>query len=242
MLIVYLGFISTLIFMMSAEYLYPARTQKNLLWHNSKNILMGYLWFLSFSLMPILQNFKYLVIWPRPYMDWRIVTIAGIIILDFGTYWWHRFNHANSFFRRVHWIHHSDSRVNSSTTFRFHYIELAVYYFYKLLICSIFQIPVVVLITYDSLTFFNGAFHHSNIKLNPKIEKFLNLFLVTPSFHYNHHSSELKFANSNYGSFLVFWDKIFKTYTPPQDHPNIGLESKHGKSFLSLLIHPFRKK
>ena len=241
MLLAYLGFFSALIFMTAAEYLFPARAEKNLLRHNGKNILLGYLWFLSFSFIPLLPNFYYIVLWPRPYMDWRIVTVLGILILDFGTYWWHRFNHTNRFFRKAHWVHHSDEHVNFSTTFRFHYVELAVYYLYKLLLCSIFQIPIVVLLTYDSLTFFNGLFHHGNIALHPKLEKLLSPLFVTPAFHFNHHSSDPRFANSNYGSFLIIWDKLFKTYLPPQDHEKIGLKSNFGKSFWQLMIYPFRR-
>lgn len=241
MSLVYLSFFSALIFMITAEYLYPARNQGRAWYHNGKNLLLGYLWFLSFSFLPLLQNFHYLVIWPRPFMDWRVVTAAGIIILDFGTYWWHRFNHTNAFFRKVHWVHHSDSRVNFSTTLRFHYVELAVYYLYKLAICSVLQIPIVVLITYDSLTFFNGLFHHSNIKLHPWLDRVLGKLFVTPRFHFNHHSADRIFANSNYGSFLVIWDKLFKTYTVPQEHAKIGLDSTHKKTFVNLLLYPFRR-
>lgn len=241
MLLIYLGFLTSVVFMISAEYLFPAREQKNLFAHNCKNILLGYLWYLSFSLLPILQNFHYIVIWPRPLMDLKVLMVGGILILDFGTYWWHRFNHANSFFRKAHWVHHSDSYVNFSTTFRFHYIELAVYYLYKLAICSVLQIPLIVLLTYDSLTFSNGLFHHSNIKLNPTLNKYLSFLFVTPEFHFNHHSSDPKYANSNYGSFLVIWDKIFKTYSKPQEHEKIGLSSPYGKSYFQLMIRPFRK-
>lgn len=242
MAVIYLGLFSTILFMMLAELLYPARSQKNLLAHNLRNLALGYTWFLSFSFLPILSNFSYLIIWPRPFMDWKLVMVIGIIILDFSTYWWHRFNHSNSFFRKVHWIHHSDLNVNFSTTLRFHYIELAVYYFYKLALCSILQIPIVVLLTYDSLTYSSGMFHHSNIKLNPWLEKILSPFIVTPSFHFNHHSAELKYANSNYGSFLTIWDRIFGTYTIPQSHVKIGSDAADGKSFIGLWIYPFKRK
>lgn len=243
MYIVYLSFTCSLLFMFVAEKLFPAREQDNLFKHNTKNLLLGLVWFVSFSFLPILQNFQpFTLFGHRPHLDWKVAFVLGVVILDFTTYWWHRFNHSNSFYRKVHWIHHSDSRVNFSTTLRFHYVELATYYALKLLICAVFQIPLVVLLFYDSLTFSNGLFHHSNIKLNPLLERILRTFLVTPSFHLNHHSSEPKYANSNYGSFLVVWDKLFGTYSVPHEPKKIGLGTAEQKTFFALCLRPFQSK
>jgi hypothetical protein len=43
--------------------------------------------------------------------------------------------------------------------------------------------------------------------------------LVTPRFHFVHHSAKQHVANSNYGFVFSAWDRIFGTYTDPGTVP-----------------------
>jgi len=50
--------------------------------------------------------------------------ILGFLLLDLTFYYWHRLNHSISFFWRFHNVHHVDSDLDVSTSFRFHFGEV----------------------------------------------------------------------------------------------------------------------
>ena len=75
-------------------------------WSNSKEIGLLYLIEIPF--------------WPKLFLS--------VVLFDFATYWLHRASHKIPFLWRLHRVHHSDTTMDSSTTFRFHPIELAVVY------------------------------------------------------------------------------------------------------------------
>ena len=46
--------------------------------------------------------------------------VIGLLCFDFTFYWAHRCYHLLPLFWRLHRVHHSDNRVDSTTSFRFH--------------------------------------------------------------------------------------------------------------------------
>lgn len=52
----------------------------------------------------------------------------GVMLYDFTTYWIHRASHKIPLLWRLHRVHHSDTTMDSSTTFRFHPLELILVY------------------------------------------------------------------------------------------------------------------
>lgn len=238
---VYIFIAAAAIFIFIAENLYPSRQQPLSFSHYGKNTFLGFSWFFLVLYLPIQQNFRFISLWQRPGLDWRVATLCGVLILDFATYWWHRFNHTQSFFQKVHWVHHSEEVVNFTTSFRFHFVELSVYYFYKLLICSVLQIPLLVLAFFDFITFISGIFHHSNISIPNSVDRWIRKIIVTPRFHLNHHSVKRSQANSNYSSFLTIWDHLFKTYTAPIIPEKIGVGGNASTTLWGLLTHPFKR-
>lgn len=135
--------------------------------------------------------------------------IGIIAFLDYATYWWHRFMHKFSWTRKIHRHHHSDLFVDTTTSYRFHLLELTMQFFYKLVITFIFGIGFSQLVTFEMLLFISGLFHHSRIAV-PNL-----IFIVTPQLHFNHHLTDIGYANSNFGSILNIWDRIHKTYSHP---------------------------
>ena len=75
-------------------------------------------------------------------------------------------------------------------------------------------------------------FNHGNVRLNPVVDKWLRLILVTPDMHRVHHSVEDDETNSNFGFSLPWWDRLCGTY---RDQPRGGHEN------MTIGIRTFRE-
>lgn len=166
------------------------------------------------------------------------------IILDFFIYLQHVLSHRLDWFWALHKVHHADHFLDTSSGLRFHPLEIVVSYFYKMLVVIIIGVPKEVFVLYEIMLSAMALFNHSNIKIPHFIDKYLRLILVTPSFHYVHHSTENDEMNSHYGNTLSIWDRIFRTYkrdSLDSDHIVIGLKNvskKKADSFKEMLLFP----
>ena len=57
-------------------------------------------------------------------------------------------------------------------------------------------------------------FQHANLRLPRLLERVLRSVLVTPDMHRTHHSVHRDETDSNYGTVLSVWDRVFRSYTP----------------------------
>ncbi|MBP9680746.1 MAG: sterol desaturase family protein [Bacteriovorax sp.] len=163
-------------------------------------------------------------------------SILFFLIFDYSTYLWHRANHYFKFLKNFHQVHHSDLEVDTSTTFRFHFLELLFQLCFKVILAFIFRIHFFYFFFFESLLLLFGYFHHANIYLPKKLTTLISLVLVTPRYHFNHHLLDLKYANSNYSSILTVWDRLHGTYTAPvvEDNPALGIKNRRSISELGL--------
>ena len=58
---------------------------------------------------------------------------VGFLLLDLAFYWWHRLNHRWPFLWRFHNVHHIDPDLGVSTSFRFHFGEVALSVVFRVL-------------------------------------------------------------------------------------------------------------
>lgn len=169
-----------------------------------------------------------------------------MLLFDLWMYVWHRINHEVPFFWKFHKAHHADTAMDVTTGIRFHPIEL--------LLSTIIRIPVYLLLgvdfeiiaLYELLLTVVVLFHHSNIQLPEFIEKVLSWVIPTPAMHKVHHSDFYKETNSNYGSVLSIWDRLFGTFNGRYDseHINIGLANfrdEKSQTLSGFMLIPFRK-
>jgi sterol desaturase/sphingolipid hydroxylase (fatty acid hydroxylase superfamily) len=96
-------------------------------------------------------------------------------------------------------------------------------------------------ITFEAAT----LFHHSNWRLPIRLERLLNLIIVTPRMHGIHHSIVQRETNSNWGTIFCWWDKLHRTLRRdvPQDEITIGVAAYRDEKELTLgqlLVLPFR--
>jgi sterol desaturase/sphingolipid hydroxylase (fatty acid hydroxylase superfamily) len=172
--------------------------------------------------------------------------VLCVIALDFAIYWQHVATHHWPVLWRMHKVHHADTEMDVTTAVRFHPLELLLSLVYKSLFVIVLGAPILAILIFELLLFMGPAFNHSNVKLPAKLDAFLRIFIATPDVHRAHHSTLIHEQNTNYGFFLIWWDKLFATYThaPIGGHESmdIGLtDSKDQCGTLDkMLIAPFK--
>ena len=142
-----------------------------------------------------------------------VLTIAtGILILDFAQYLEHRTVHRFSLLWRVHRMHHADFDYDLTTGLRFHPFEGLFATLWRMTTIALFGIPVIAVLVAELLLIITNYFVHANARLPIPMDRILRRVIVTPDLHRVHHSIERIETDSNFGSVLSIWDRIFGTY------------------------------
>ncbi len=184
----------------------------------------------------------HLTLWP-----WWLEAIAAFVLLDFAVWLQHVMMHRIPVLWQIHKVHHSDRDLDVSSALRFHPVEIAVSAVYKSAWIVMLGVPVPVAVAFELWLNANALFNHSNISLPPLIERTLRFFLVTPDFHFVHHSVIPTEQQRNFGFALNIWDKMAGCYLPEakagRDAQIVGLEkaqdTQPAMARYSLLM-PFR--
>jgi sterol desaturase/sphingolipid hydroxylase (fatty acid hydroxylase superfamily) len=176
--------------------------------------------------------------------SWLRVALS-VLLLDYTLYIWHVLTHKVPFLWRFHLVHHVDLDLDASTALRFHFGELALAVPWRALqIVAIGVSPLSFAIWQTMLTV-SVMFHHSNVELPIRLERFLNRFVVTPRMHGIHHSMVEEETNSNWSSGLTLWDRLHGTLrlNVPQEGITIGVPAYRDPADVTLpkvLTMPFR--
>ncbi len=175
---------------------------------------------------------------------WRVA--ITVLVMDLAIYFWHRMNHEVPFLWRFHRVHHTDRNLDVSSAFRFHFGEVTgstiiMYGIMLILGSSILEVRI-----FQLIFFLAAQFEHSNIRLWKPLERAVWFLFVPPAMHRIHHSNIQEETDSNYGTFLSIWDRIFGTFRKnvAQEKIVYGLKEFSDEQELSLgklLILPFRK-
>lgn len=156
-----------------------------------------------------------------------IELLLTVVILDMAVYWQHVVSHRWQWLWKLHQVHHSDRQIEVTTAVRFHPIELLLSLFYKGFIVILLGASVSSVVVFEFMLIMGAAFSHSNWRLKTNVDRLLRFVIVTPDVHRVHHSVHRNEHDSNFGFFLIWWDKLFSTYTkePKDTHSemNIGL-------------------
>ncbi len=144
---------------------------------------------------------------------WLEVIFTVMFFDLFYQYLFHWMSHRIPIFWLLHTVHHSDTTMDSSTSFRRHPIEEFTYFFFFCFITLILGCSIELLTIYLFIHTNYSLFTHANISLSPKLNKYLSYIMVTPNFHQIHHHFTLPYTDSNYGSIFSIWDRVFGTYT-----------------------------
>ena len=176
--------------------------------------------------------------------NWAAIIMA-VIILDMMIYWQHVAFHRIPILWRLHKVHHADRDLDASSGLRFHPVEIVISMLYKMVVVVLLGAPVLAVIIFEILLNACALFNHANVRLPRWVERPLRLVMVTPALHRIHHSVIERETNTNFGFSVIWWDKIFKSYTDkPKGELTLGLseyQTDAPSGLLWSLIAPFKR-
>jgi sterol desaturase/sphingolipid hydroxylase (fatty acid hydroxylase superfamily) len=178
-----------------------------------------------------------------PLPQWCRIPI-GFLLLDLTFYYWHWANHRIRLLWRFHNVHHIDPDLDISTSFRFHFVEIAYSSLFRVIQVLIVGATPLTYVIYETVFTAGTMLHHSNISLPLKLERCLNKAIVTPRMHGIHHSAVKDETNSNYSVVFSWWDRLHRTLVLniPQSSVMIGVpgyQLAKDNRLWSLLSMPF---
>jgi sterol desaturase/sphingolipid hydroxylase (fatty acid hydroxylase superfamily) len=172
--------------------------------------------------------------------------VVSFLLMDLTFYWWHVANHRFALLWRFHNVHHIDPDLDVSTALRFHFGEIVLSSGFRAVQVTAIGPSAWMFAIYELVFQANTLFHHSNVRLPIRIERPLNVVLVTPRMHGIHHSQFRDETNSNYSVVFSWWDRLHGTLglNVPQSQIVIGVpgySDPADNSFWSDLLLPFRR-
>ncbi len=160
--------------------------------------------------------------------------ILLFLLTDFIWYWYHRLGHEVNLLWGFHVVHHQSEDFNYTVSVRITVLQaFARGFFWSILPLIGFppEMTTIMLLIHEAYPFF------THTQMIGKLG-FLEYFLVTPSHHRVHHSSNPEYLDKNYGDVLIIWDKLFGTFAEEKTQPVYGLTKPLGSySFLWQHFH-----
>jgi sterol desaturase/sphingolipid hydroxylase (fatty acid hydroxylase superfamily) len=201
-------------------------------------LLLGLVWWTDLKDYGLLQHF-----------DIGLVGsfIVLLLLAQLISYWTHRIFHQVPVLWRIHAVHHNDTDVDVTTSYRHHPLEPLLPLPLLIPVFMLLGVPVEAALAYQLLLIATSLLSHSNVYIPDRLDRFLRKVIITPDYHRNHHCSEQRFTDSNYGSLVPWFDHLFKTATDrpfkEQKSMQLGLEylrEPRDSRIDQLLVLPFR--
>lgn len=177
---------------------------------------------------------------------WRGVRlILEVLTLDLLVYFLHRLYHRLPFFWRFHKVHHTDLDLDVSSASRFHLGEVLASAIPKFAAVLLLGISPLGLVSFEIALLLAAQFQHANIQVPASWERWLWWTFVPPTMHRVHHRPNVADTDSNFGTLITLWDRLFGTLRPvATESESFGLvefrqPAKLG--MLAVLALPFRR-
>ena len=175
---------------------------------------------------------------------WLLILVS-LLVVDLLNYLAHVAFHVAPSLWRLHRTHHSDTVVDASTGVRHHPLETILNSTIQLAIFAVLGLPVLVVMGYALIAAVWQFVTHLDVRLPEVVDRPLRLLVVTPGMHRIHHSSQMAEGNSNFGTLLSIWDRLFGTYRqrPVDEHNDMVLGVTGfaaGQGAGGPLLEPFR--
>jgi sterol desaturase/sphingolipid hydroxylase (fatty acid hydroxylase superfamily) len=186
-------------------------------------------------------TFRPLRLEPDPVWAFALVGL-NLLAIDLCYYVYHRAQHRFRFLWALHELHHADSELNATSSYRTYWLEVPVQ---TILVTT----PTVLLfgalgpehgrlVLTGSLFFL--IFSHSNLRLELGP---LTGWLVGPQVHRIHHSRLPGHRDRNFAQYFAFLDRLFGTWRAPAagEFPPTGADDLASDAPLgTVLARPFR--
>jgi sterol desaturase/sphingolipid hydroxylase (fatty acid hydroxylase superfamily) len=168
---------------------------------------------------------------------------VAIALLDYTLYVWHVLTHRVGFLWRFHLVHHADVDLDVSTALRFHFGELTLSVIFRCAQIGLIGAVPLSLSVWQTLLLVSILFHHSNVRLPPRIEANLSRLVMTPRLHGIHHAASAADTDSNFSSGLTLWDRLHRTLRTYRAARDTGLPTYRDPRELTIgriLMLPFQ--
>ncbi len=142
--------------------------------------------------------------------------LMTFLLLDIWRYWEHRLFHRVPLLWRLHLVHHSDTQIDATTSERHHPIEVLLSTAVMMTLIGTLGLPAQAIGLYLLTATVIALCSHANLRLLPALDGWLSRLIVTPRVHAVHHSELQAQTDSNYGSVLTIWDRLFGSYVDPE--------------------------
>jgi sterol desaturase/sphingolipid hydroxylase (fatty acid hydroxylase superfamily) len=172
--------------------------------------------------------------------------ITALISLDFCEYIYHVTMHKFDTLWKFHLVHHSDLRVDVSTTVREHPGETFIRTTFTILWVFLLGPLISVLIIRQILQTFSNIVAHTEFRLPARLNKIVGILFITPNLHHVHHHYKLPYTDCNYGDVLSIWDRMFGTLQElDKEDTHFGIDThmdeKINTKFGNIVKIPFQK-
>jgi sterol desaturase/sphingolipid hydroxylase (fatty acid hydroxylase superfamily) len=166
------------------------------------------------------------------------------ILLDFLDYIYHYIMHHVPWLWRLHLVHHTDRRMDVSTTVREHPGETFVRNAFLIAWIILTGASLEILLARQGVETLSNILSHSSFRLPAAVARVLGWLLITPNLHHVHHHARLPYTDRNYGDVFSIWDRLFHTLSEfPASATEFGLDTHLPKTgddhFLRGLAMPF---
>lgn len=178
--------------------------------------------------------------WPLP-----VQVLLALLLLDFITYWRHRFTHVVRWAWPFHAVHHSAEEIDWLTKYRMHPLDVFIVVAFSVVFMHVvgfgglgFKVAVYIFYALDFL-------NHANLRFG--FRSWLRYVIATPQFHRWHHAVEPEARNKNYSVLFAFYDWMFGSfYCPAGLYPaGYGLTGDMQKPFArglwSQVLYPLHQ-
>jgi sterol desaturase/sphingolipid hydroxylase (fatty acid hydroxylase superfamily) len=96
----------------------------------------------------------------------------------------------------------------------------------KLAAFTLLGISPVGLVAFECAMLLAAQFQHANVPLPATLERALWWLLVPPAMHRLHHYPDRRLTDSNYGTILTVWDRLFGSLRRADRAPEFGIEGE----------------
>tara|TARA_B110000908_G_C10202885_1_gene426206 strand:- start:137 stop:1249 length:1113 start_codon:yes stop_codon:yes gene_type:complete len=206
-----------MIFLMMVEALYQQqKTKQQAPWSdmmfnlNSGHVLMWALRGIEIIIYEYILTHYSLHLLPD--MPYWILFIVAFICWDFGHYCFHYMHHKLKWLWMIHIVHHEGTEFNLSLGLRnswFSPLTSMPFFFFL----AIIGVPLEIFILVGSIHYGVQYYNHIGVV---KQSSFLEHIMVTPSAHRVHHGIQDIYKDTNFGSVLNIWDRLFGTFQKEQ--------------------------
>jgi sterol desaturase/sphingolipid hydroxylase (fatty acid hydroxylase superfamily) len=174
---------------------------------------------------------------------WAVV-LAGLLLMDLADYASHRLAHRIPWWWRLHRVHHADPQMDITTTLRSHPLDQLLRPLFIVAAILLGGIAPLAVMLQPLFVLPVLLFEHCNVGLPAAVDRVLALLIPTPAVHLVHHSRRALETDSNYGTCLTLWDRLFGTFRAPAAQATIGLDGFDGprhQTLAGMLGSPWRE-